>query len=59
MVSPLFEKFVIAVGGLLILAGLYFLYSHFPTQALIYVVAAVGGTIVVAGLVFFFTRNPA
>ena len=59
MVSPLFEKAVMVVGGLLVLAGLAYLYSHFPTQAVFYVIGAVGGTIVVGGLVFFFTRNPA
>jgi len=59
MVSPLFEKAVIVVGGLLCLAGLGFLFMHFPTQATIYVIAAAGGTIGVGALVFFFTRNPA
>lgn len=59
MVSPIFEKAVIAVGGLLCLAGLAYLYTHFPTQATIYVIAAIGGTIGVGALVFFFTRHPA
>lgn len=59
MISPVFEKFVIVAGGLLCLAGLVYLYTEFPTQALFYVGAAVAGTIVVGGLVRFFTRSPA
>lgn len=59
MISPIFEKAVIIVGGLLCLAGLYYLFQHFPTQAMFYVAAAIVGTIVVGGLVFFFTRHPA
>jgi hypothetical protein len=59
MISPLFEKAVIIIGGLLCLAGLYYLYSHFPLQATIYVIASIVGTIGVGALVFIFTRNPA
>jgi hypothetical protein len=59
MVSPVFEKFVIVIGGLLCLAGLAYLYREFPTQAMFYVGAAVVGAIVVGGLIRFFTRSPA
>ena len=59
MISPVFEKFVIAAGGLLCLAGLAYLFGEFPTQALFYIGAAVVGTLVVGGLVRYFTRNPA
>lgn len=59
MVSPIFEKFVIVVGGLLLLAGLAFLFNHFPIQAGFFIGAALIGAIAVGSLVFFFTRNPA
>jgi len=59
MISPVFEKVVILVGGLLCLAGLAYLYMEFPTQALFYIGALVVGTAVVGGLVSYFTRNPA
>jgi len=59
MVSPAFEKVVIIGGGLLCLAGLAYLFVHFPTQALFYIGAAIVGTIAVGALVHYFTRHPA
>jgi hypothetical protein len=59
MIHPLFEKLVIFAGGLLVLAGLAYLYSHFPTQAVIFVVAAIAGTAGIWALIYYFTRSPA
>jgi hypothetical protein len=59
MVSPLFEKLVIVVGGLLVLSGLVFLFRTFPLQAAFYLGAAVIGAAAVGLLVTYFTRNPA
>ncbi len=59
MISPIFEYFVIIVGGLAVLAGLFVLVSEFPTSGIYFIVAAAVGTAVVTGLVFFFTRKPA
>ena len=59
MISPIFEYFVIIVGGLAVLAGLIFLLIEFPTSGVFFIVAAAVGTAVVSGLIFFFTRKPA
>lgn len=59
MVSPFFEKFVIVIGGLLVIAGLVYLVMTFPTSGIGFIIAAVAGTAGVAALVTYFTRNPA
>lgn len=59
MISPIFEYFVIVVGGLSVLAGLIVLLIEFPTSGIFFIVAAVVGTAFVTGVIFFLTRKPA